>query len=165
MGGICTICTHPDRDAIDLAIVSGVSQRATARQWCVSRDAVQRHALRHVSPALAAMQAEREREGATSLLNRVENLIGRTEKLLEAAEQDGKVSAALAAVRELRGLLELLGKASGELDTRPVTNVINLQTSPEWQQMRAVIFATLMQFPEAREVVTTKLRQLEAGPS
>jgi hypothetical protein len=110
------------------------------------------------------MQAEREHEGATSLLNRVESLIGRTETLLECAEQDGKVSAALAAVRELRGLLELLGKVSGELDTRPQVT-INLMASEEYIAVRSAIFAALMQYPDARAAVAGRLLQLEAGPS
>lgn len=59
---------HPEREEIDLAIVSGVSQRTIASRWFVSRAAVQRHALRHVSPALAAMQAEREARAAITLL-------------------------------------------------------------------------------------------------
>jgi hypothetical protein len=164
LGIACTICQHPEREAIDHALVAGVSVRGIACQWHVGRESVRRHLRRHVSPALAAMQAEREHEGATSLLNRVESLIGRTETLLECAEQDGKVSAALAAVRELRGLLELLGKVSGELDTRPQVT-INLMASEEYIAVRSAIFAALMQYPDARAAVAGRLLQLEAGPS
>lgn len=158
----CTICHHPEREAIDHAIVSGVTQRAIANQWLVSRAAVQRHAVRHVSAAIAAVQAQREQAGAVTLQERVESLIARTERFLEAAEQGGKVSAGLAAVRELRGLLELYGKASGELDTRPVT-VVNLQASPEWIELRGLLFATLQPWPDARAAVSGRLLQLEAG--
>jgi len=76
VGMTCTICVHPEREAIDLAIVSGVSQRTIARQWCVSRDAVQRPAKRHVSPALAAMQAEREARAAIALLESPREALG-----------------------------------------------------------------------------------------
>ena len=162
MGLTCTICSHPDRQEIESAIVSGEPQRAIANQWRVSRAAVQRHALRHVSPALAAVQAQREEDGAATLLDRVESLIQRTERLLSAAEQSGAVTTALGAVREQRELLRLLGAASGELDTRPVT-VVNLQASPEWHQMRAVILAALMAYPDARAAVSGRLLELEAG--
>jgi hypothetical protein len=133
-----TICRHVERDATNHAIVSGTSRHAKARQWCVSRDTVQRHAKRHVSPALIAMQAERERQGAMSLLDRVEALTTRTERILLAAETDGKVTTALAAVRELRSLLELLGRASGELDDRAQLTV-NVLASPEWLSLRDVV--------------------------
>ncbi len=160
----CTVCLHPEREAIDACLVSGRPLREIAGQWGLSSSALHRHSQRHVSAALAAVQAEREAKGAASLLDRVEGLITRTEGLLTAAEQDGKVSAALAAVRELRGLLELLGKASGELDTRPVT-VVNLQASPEWLELRAAIFMALQPYPEARAAVSGRLLELEPGKS
>jgi len=104
----CSICSREDREQVDLAIVSREPQRAIASRFGVSRAAVQRHALRHVSPAIASLQAERVEQGATSLLNRVEALILRTERLLSAAEQSGAVTTALSAVREQRELLRLL---------------------------------------------------------
>jgi len=76
MGMTCSICHHEHRQEIDSAIVSGVSQRTFARQWCVSRDAVQRPAKRHVSPALAAMQAEREARAAIALLESPREALG-----------------------------------------------------------------------------------------
>jgi hypothetical protein len=159
----CTVCVHPETDAIDRAIVSGVPQRTIALQWCVSRDAVQRHARRHLSAALAAMQTAEQADRRASLLDRVEGLIERAETLYTAASGEGKAAQALAVLKELRGLLELLGKATGELDTRPVT-VVNLQTAPEWLAMRAVILSALMAYPEARACVSGRLLELEAGP-
>ena len=97
MGMTCTICVHPEREAIDRDIVAGVTQHTIARKWCVSRDAVQRHTKRHLSPAIIAIQAEREHDGAVTLLDRVERLILRTERLLSAAEESGAVTTALAA--------------------------------------------------------------------
>ncbi len=161
MGATCTICAHPEREGIDRDIVAGISQRTIARRWCVSRDAVQRHAVRHLSPALAAMQAEHEVEAAATLLRRTEHLIERTERLLQAAEQDGKVSAALAAVAQLRGLLELLGKVTGELKDQPVVS-INLLQHPEGQAAIQIVMAELAAQPEIRTRIAERL-QLEAG--
>lgn len=144
--------------------MAGLPQRTIGSQYGVSRAAVQRHAKRHVSPALAAVQVEREEQGAASLLERVEALILRTERLLSAAEADGRVTTALAAVREQRELLRLLGAASGELDTRPQVT-INLMASKEYIAVRSAIFAALMAYPEARAEVAARLLQLEAGPS
>ncbi len=159
----CTICDHPERDALDHAIAAGTSYRRVALQWGVSRDAIGRHAKRHLSPALAAMQVEREADEAKGLLQRTERLIERTERLLLAAEQDGKVASALSAVRELRGLLELLGKATGELRDAAPTVTVNLQTAPEWLEIRALIFAALTTYPEARAAVAGRLLQLGDG--
>lgn len=164
MGMTCSICSREDREQVDLAIVSGEPQRAIASRFGVSRAAVQRHAQRHVSPAIAAVHAERVEQGATSLLARVEHLIERTDKLLGDAEQNGRVTTALGAVRELRSLLELLGKASGELSTVP-TVTINLMASEEYIAVRSAIFAALLQYPDARLAVASNLLELEAGPS
>ena len=164
MGRTCGICVHPEREAIDRDIVAGVTQRTVALKWHVSRDTVQRHSKRHVSPSLVAMQAHREEQGATTLLARVESLITRTERLLTAAEASGAVSTALAAVREQRELLRLLGAASGELSTTP-TVTLNLISSEEFIAVRSEIFARLTPFPEAKAEVVAGLLALEAGPS
>ena len=81
---------------------------------------------------------------------------------LYAAAEDGKSGQALTVLREIRALLELLGKATGELDTRPLT-VVNLQTSPEWLAVRDVILSALMACPEARATVSGRLLELESG--
>ena len=129
MGTACTICVHPERHEMEAALVTGTSQRTVAQQWGVSRDALRRHvAHNHITPAIIAIQAEREHAGAVTLLDRVESLIRRTERLLTAAEASGAVTTALAAVREQRELLRLLGAASGELDSRPQI-VVNLMAS------------------------------------
>ena len=161
MGRSCTVCTHAERETIDHLLVSGVSYRDVAAQWPgLTPSSLSRHRRDHISPALAAMQAQREGDHTASLLERVESLISRTERLLEAAEQDGRVTTALAAVRELRGLLELLGKASGELDDRPQVT-LNLLASPEWVEVRDVILGALVAHPDARSVVAGRLLELE----
>lgn len=164
MGRICTICTHPERDAIDAALVSGTAYSAVARQFEVGPESVRRHHDAHLSPALAAMAAEREAEVAAGLVGQVRQLVARADELYEAAVLDGKPSNALAALREMRGSLELLGKATGELDDRPVT-VVNLMQAPEWLAVRATILAALAMFPDARAAVSGRLLELEAGPS
>ena len=49
----CTICNHPARPQIDLAIATGLSKRAVA----VSRDAVWRHAQAHLTAEMRAALA------------------------------------------------------------------------------------------------------------
>ena len=164
MGRICTICAHVERDRIDAALVSGTAYSAIARQFEVGPESVRRHHDAHLSPALAAIAARRKEAAAADLVGQIRELVRRADELYEAAALAGKVTNALAALREMRGSLELLGKATGELDDRPVT-VVNLQQAPEWLAMRAAIFAALMQFPEARAAVAGRLLQLEAGPT
>jgi len=164
MGVKCYCCGHPERDVIDAALVAGRSLRSLGIEYGCSTNSVMRHRDRHLSPALAAMAAQRKEEAASTLVAQVRTLVARADELYTAAAKDGRSSAALAALKEMRGSLDLLGRATGELkDASPVT--INLQTAPEWLAMRAVILSALMAYPEARAVVSGRLLELEAGPS
>jgi hypothetical protein len=64
-GRVCTICTHAQRDAIEAAIVAGTSYRVISRQFGVSHDAVQRHAISHI--ALHIQQSQKAKEEVAAL--------------------------------------------------------------------------------------------------
>ena len=48
MARTCTVCTHPERVAIDQALVGGEPNRAIARRMALSKDAVARHRASHL---------------------------------------------------------------------------------------------------------------------
>lgn len=159
----CTVCSHEDREAIDEAVVSGGSMRDIARRHAVSKDAVARHRA-HISPALSRLVAEREEAGPASALARLEELYAKADQVLTAATAEGKASLSLAAIRELRSIVETLAKITGELDERPTVQVLNVATSPEWVAVRSALMAALHPFPEAAQAVAGSLAVLEAGP-
>jgi len=158
----CTVCASEHRADIDSELTSGVSSRVLAERYGVGRASILRHSRSHLSPALAALKADEEAKATASLLERIESVIQRAETMFTAAASEGRTSQALDVLRELRLQLELLGKATGELREQPAV-VVNLQTSPEWLQLRAVILSALMAHPEARAAVAGRLLELEAG--
>jgi hypothetical protein len=159
----CSICSHPDRVTIDDALVSGTSYRDIAKRvGDVTIASLGRHASRHVSAALVSVQVERSLEGPRTAVARIEELIVRGERILDSAERGGAASLSLSAMRELRGLIELYAKLSGELDERP-TMTINLQSSPEWVGLRTTILRCLEPFPEARLAVAQGVAAAESG--
>jgi hypothetical protein len=158
----CTICVHPDRASIDSELTRGTPSRALAERFGVSASAVQRHARRHLSPALAALKSEEQAKAKASLLERIESVIHRAETMFAAAANEGRTTQALDVLKELRLQLELLGKATGELNDRPQVTV-NLMASPEWLAVRDVVLSALMAYPEARAAVSGRLLGLEAG--
>ena len=151
----CSICEHPERGAIDEALVGGASNRSAASLYDVSEAAVRRHKANHLPAKLVMARAAEEVAKADDLLSQVQDLQSRTLAILEAAEGTEQHRTALSAIREARSNLELLAKLLGELDERPV---VNLNVSPEWLELRAVIVGALEPHPGARGAV---LRALE----
>ena len=153
----CSVCTHPESFAVNEAVVlEKKSNRVVARQFGLHHDAVRRH-REHIPKLLVEASRAMDAYEADDLLVRVEDLHRRTLAVLEAAEETGELRTALAAIREARGNLELVGRITKELDERPVTNVL---ISPEWIELRAVIVAALEPYPDAKGAI---VRALENG--
>ncbi len=153
----CTVCTHPQRDEIDAALVAGVALRNIAKRFDTSPTAVFRHKGEHLPAKLVMAQEAAEVAEADDLLGQVRDLQRRAHNILDKAEEAGELRVALSAIREARGNLELLAKLLGELDDRPQINVL---VSPEWLELRTVVIGALEPYPDARGSV---LRALEGG--
>ncbi len=154
-----TVAKHPQRDEIEAALAAGMSDRKTAERFGLSKDAVRRHRLT-MGARLERMIAAGKAEGAQSAQARVELLYQRANGLLDKAEAADKAAVSVALLRELRGLVELLAKLTGELDERPTFQVA-LVASPEWEATRAAMLQALTPFPDAALAVADRLRELE----
>lgn len=159
---VCSICTHDSSAEIDKQLVAGVPYRQIATRYGVTVTSLFRHRGAHLSPALCALQAQTETDNQTTLVDRIEALIERGEHLFAGAAKSGQHTQALGTLRELRNLLELLGKADGTLAKAP-TVTINLMASSEWLAVRAALLDALQPHPAARAAVSARLLLLEAG--
>jgi hypothetical protein len=156
----CTVCSHEEANAINEALViEKASNRSIAKRYDVNHNAVQRH-RQHVPEMLAQAKKAQEVADADDLLRQVRALQSKTLSILLKAEGAGELRTALAAIREARGNVELLARLAGELDTRPV---INLNVSPEWLELRAVIVTALEPHPDARQAVVRAIGRNESG--
>ena len=145
----CSVCTHPERAAIDRALVGGEAPFALARRYSsLSEPALRRHKGDHLPATLAQAHEAGEVARADDLLGQVRGLQETTLGILKTAEEAGKLTVALGAIREARSNLELLAKLLGEIDDRP--QVAILVTSPEWLALRARLVTALLPYPEAR---------------
>ena len=157
MARSCSVCQHEDNVLINEAlVVQGLSNRAMARQFGLSKDAVRRH-RQHIPEMLAQASRAEEVAKADSLLDRLEDLQSRTEAMLSRVEGTDNYSAMLGAIREMRSNLEVIGEVTKELNRTPT---LNLTLSPEWLELRALIVRAVEPFPEARVGI---LRALKAG--
>lgn len=107
----CRTCRHPDRQAIDRALVAGEPESAVARKFGLARTSVQYHHANHLKPALAAKASELDKHHGSI----VTHLVVLLDKALEIMGSPDDQRTALMAVREARGVLETLGQVSGEL--------------------------------------------------
>jgi hypothetical protein len=153
----CTICEHPEREAIDRALVGETSNLSVSALYGVSESAIRRHKANHLPAKLVMAEKAAEVVQADNLLEQVRDLQQSTLNILAGAEQAKQYRTALGAIREARGNLELLAKLLGELDEGPTVNVL---ISPEWLELRAVIVGALEPYSEARGAV---LRAIEGA--
>ena len=158
MPRVCTVCQHPERTAIDQALVAGESNRRIASRCDVSEIAVRRHKAEHLPRQVAQAHAAAEVAHADDLLAQVKALRTKALSILLQAEQSGDYRTALLGVREARACLELLLEVEGELDRRPTVNVL---VSPEWLALRTALLTALGPYPDARAAVAARLRMLE----
>ncbi len=108
----CSLCIHDRRQEIEQALLCGDSYRTIAQRFTVSRDAVVRH-RKHLPAALAHARELKEVAHGDSLLAQLRELTLEAQRLKVKAERAGDYRTALAAVRELCRIVELLAKMLG----------------------------------------------------
>src|SRR5215213_2423926 len=156
----CTVCHHPERHSIDGALITGAPYRSVAKRFGLSESSVYRHKTEHLPAHLLKAREVEEAAKADDLLDQVRNLQAHALDILGRAEKTGDLRTALAAISQARGNVELLGKLAGELDERPVVNVL---LSPQWVMIRTTMLKALSTYPEARAAVAESLMELDEG--
>jgi len=122
----CKIDKHPRRQQIDADMVAGVPYRTIIAKYPgqkIATGTLSRHTecvKKDMSLAIKQRESERSEHG-TSLLNRVENLIGECESVLAAAKKEADWKSCMNAIAGFTRLLELVGKLDGSLQTSTST--------------------------------------------
>lgn len=112
MAGRCSVCNHPQRHEIDVALVEGASNRHVMARFGVGRMAVQRHRDDHIPDSLWRSRRVRDATEADALMSRVLSREGRADRLYDLAlrwhdraEAANDPDVALRAVAEARKCL------------------------------------------------------------
>jgi transposase-like protein len=156
----CTICQHPQRAAIDQALVGGRAYRDIAGQFSVSRSALDRHRAEHLSPAVQKAQQASEAEHALDITKQLRAINGVSLSILDEARRSNNPAIALKAIDRVQRQIELQAKLLGELDDRPQVDIV---LTPAWRSTRAALLAALAPFPDARVAVAEQLVALEGS--
>lgn len=154
----CTVCAHPRRRDIEVAIATGQSYRAVARQYGTTKDALRRHLDGgHMAQALARAEAERASE-AGDVLDQLQSLRVRALAMLAEAEGKGDVRAWAAVAREVRECLELQAELLGQLRRGVQVGVVF--ATPAWRRLSTALVEALAPYPEARGAVVRVLSEV-----
>jgi hypothetical protein len=157
----CTICRHQDEMAVNLSLVAGEPTRSIAVRTGLSKTALIRHKLHCIPRDLVQARQSGKVAEADFLLAQITRLHRRADNLLQKAEEASDFRSAAALIRELRALLELLCRLSGEL-RQPAQ--VNLLVTAEYRSLREQILRTLAPYPQARLAISSALARLpDAG--
>ena len=114
----CTVCAHPELQAIDQALVASEPFRHIAARFDTSTGSLQRHRSDHLPVSLVKAHDAGEVAHGDDLLDQVRGLQGKALAILVKAEAAGDLRVALGAIREAGGCLELLAKLLGLMNDR-----------------------------------------------
>jgi len=114
----CTICSHPERNEIDMLLLSGTSSlRDIADQFGISKSSLERHKSQgHISEVLAKAEHAAQTSQGNSLLAQVQELREKSLSLLKRAEESGDLRTAAIFLRELREQIRLLAAMALEVE-------------------------------------------------
>lgn len=156
----CSVCAHPEREAIDLELARARTNRDIARKWGVTKSSVHRHRQDHVPPRVVDRARTETIGRAEDILRELHELQVVARSILSKASTAGDLRAATGAIAQVRSNLELIARLLGELKEGPSVNLI---VSPEWGSLRAAILEALVPFPEARTAVVKALLRREGA--
>lgn len=125
MAGVrCTVCDHPERQAIDAAC-SLRSERSIAKQWGLGNTAVHRHKVGHLGPAVARVAARREELGAEALVSRLVGYLEEAEHGIQLAKSTKDLPGLARCIKEARETAVYIGKTVGLWTDKPSTYIDN----------------------------------------
>jgi hypothetical protein len=125
----CTICASSQRSVIEKDMLTD-SLREVARRHKTSKDIVHRH-RKHLQIATTAAAEARGPEHGEEVLAQLKELNSKARALVAKAETAGDARTALLGIRELKGLLELQAKLTGQLELKSQHNSLHLHLAPE----------------------------------
>jgi hypothetical protein len=160
MTRVCTVCTHPQREAIDRALIAGEPYRDIARRQNISKDAIARHKSDHLPPAMVKAAEVEDVAHALDVVQQLKAINVAALHVLKEARTAGDGALALKAIDRIQRQIELQAKLLGDLDERSTVNIL---VSPEWVAVQAVLFDALRSFPEARIVASEALAAVGEG--
>ena len=113
----CTVCNHPSRPEIDLALIDGVPLRTLAATHGLSASSLCRH-TRHLRHQLVIHQRQADQSQASAFLEKLELLEVRLDRLFRQAEDSHSLHVSLGCIQESLRIFSLREKVRLSLGDR-----------------------------------------------
>lgn len=110
MPRVCTVCSHPDRAAIDQALVAGEPNRRIAARAAVSETSIRRHKASCIASSLVKATEAKKVVNANALFAKVRDLEAEARRIGRKAEKEGDLRCAIASVKQILDIVELLAR-------------------------------------------------------
>jgi len=108
----CSVCRHPEKASIEESLLRNkFSLRILASRVGVSPWALHRHKAHLAIEVVKAIEIS----GAASILSRVEGILAEVKEVTAAARARKDWNAAIAALREERACIGVIGRVTGEI--------------------------------------------------
>jgi hypothetical protein len=163
---------------IELAHVAGCSLDSISAKYGISRDAVWRHARRHMKPEDRAQYladvpiaelAAKAAEENLAIIDYLRLIRSRLMALFQIAASTGDQHAAAALSGRLVEVLNTIGRVTGEISAisklSVTNNHVHVLQSPVVNTMIETLLKALAPHPSARRDVIQALRELEVNTS
>lgn len=128
MGQRCAVCGHKKRLEIDKEIISGGNLTELAKRYGINYNTMYFHAKNHISRQLLTYENQQKLIQNTDLLQKIDNIITKTEDIFRRNYEKKKDIVALKALSTQKGVLELLAKISFEIHA---SRQLDIQTTNE----------------------------------
>ena len=130
MARTCSACKHEQAEAINLSLLSGsMSIRRIAEKYGLSVGAVHRH-KQHMQAQMIQVEPV-DVTDPSSVMRQIQDLNQRADMLYRSAVQANDRMNTVRALKELRELLTLYARLTGELNTQQSVIHQHLHVSPE----------------------------------
>jgi len=116
-GRRCSICGHPQADAINAALLTGEPQGVVAARFAISSNAVYRHARSHLAAAGDTGEPTSAGDPPSDALSTMLNTQTRLLRVIERCEGLKQTTALILATRELRMTVEAIARLAGAVDS------------------------------------------------
>ena len=161
MARTCSICARDDVEIINRDLFAGVPFEQLHEKYGASVGALHRHKS-HTKTQLIFAQSESSENTPASVAQRIMELDQCAEKLYRESVKAGDRLNTARALKEMREIVALSARLTGELNNQPQVLHQHIHISPEWAALRSVILNALQPYPEARTALIAALARAQA---